>query len=111
TAPSALTAVDHALPPLTRLATALDPSLRQAPPLVTALSASVAQLTTVLAPVERGHLLTSLKATFEEFPSLLTELGNSFPITKQVSDCLRTHVTPMLQEQVPDGSLSTGRPV
>ena len=36
--PSALTAVDHALPPVTRLATALDPSLKQAPPLLSALS-------------------------------------------------------------------------
>ncbi len=110
-APTDLTAVDHALPPVARLATALDPSLKQAPPLLAALSGSVAQLTAVLAPVERGHLLTSLKVTFEEFPGLLSELGSSFPITKQVSDCLRTHVTPVLQEQVPDGSLSTGRPV
>jgi virulence factor Mce-like protein len=110
-APSALTAVDHALPPVTHLAQTLDPSLEQAPALVTALSGSVAELTSVLAPVERGNLLTSLKVTFEEFPALLSELGGAFPITKQVSDCLRTHVTPLLQEQVPDGSLSTGRPV
>jgi hypothetical protein len=55
--------------------------------------------------------LTSLNATFEQFPSLLTLLGKAFPITKQVTDCLSTHVTPILQATVPDGSLSTDRPV
>jgi hypothetical protein len=65
----------------------------------------------VVAPAERGRLLTAMKATFQQFPTLLSELGSSFPITKQVSDCLRTHVTPLLEQQVPDGSLSTGRPV
>ncbi|HEY3729171.1 MAG TPA: MlaD family protein [Solirubrobacteraceae bacterium] len=110
-APKALTAVDRALPPLTGLAKALDPSLQLAPPLVTALSGAVGQLTAVLAPVQRGHLLTSLKATFEQFPSLLSQLGGAFPITKQVTDCLRTHVTPVLQQQVPDGTLSSGHPV
>ena len=28
-----------------------------------------------------------------------------------MTDCLRTHVTPVLKATVPDGSLSTGRPV
>jgi phospholipid/cholesterol/gamma-HCH transport system substrate-binding protein len=104
-APTALTAIDHVLPPVRRLAVALDPSLKLAPPLVSSLSNTVSQLATVLGPMERGHLLLSLKATFEQFPSVLSELAQAFPITKQVSDCLRTH------EIVPDGSLSTGRPV
>jgi virulence factor Mce-like protein len=110
-APRALTAVDRALGPVARLAEVLDPSLKLAPPLVTALSGAVADLNSVLAPVQRGHLLTSLQATFEQFPNLLSQLGSAFPITKQVTDCLRTHVTPVLRQQVADGTLSTGRPV
>jgi phospholipid/cholesterol/gamma-HCH transport system substrate-binding protein len=110
-APPALRAIDHVLPPVTRLARALDPSLKLAPPLLTSLNTAVARLTAVLGPMERGRLLRSLEATFEQFPTVLTELARAFPITKEVSDCLRTHVTPLLNEEVPDGSLSTGEPV
>jgi virulence factor Mce-like protein len=110
-APNALDAVDHALPPLVNLANALDPSLRVAPPILDGLVGTVRQLAAVVAPSQRRALLTSLKATFQQFPSLLTELGVAFPITKQVTDCLQTHVIPILSREVPDGSLSTGRPV
>ena len=34
-----------------------------------------------------------------------------FPTTKQVTDCLTTHVTPLLKKTVPDGPRSTGTPV
>jgi ABC-type transporter Mla subunit MlaD len=110
-APPALTAIDRALPPVTRLAGALDPSLKLAPPLVAALSGAVGELSRALAPVQRGRLLVSLKAAFQQFPILLSQLGRAFPVTKQVTDCLRTHITPLLAQQVPDGTLSTGRPV
>ena len=110
-APASLSAVDHALPPLARLGQTLDPSLRLAPPILDGLTSTVRELAAVLAPAERTRLLTSLKATFEQFPSLLSLLGQAFPITKQVTDCLSTHVTPILQSIVPDGSLSTGEPV
>lgn len=110
-APPALSAIDHALPPVASLAVALDPSLKVAPPLVEAVTKAVVQLTAIVAPAERGNLLQALKSTFQDFPTTLNQLGSVFPITQQVSDCLRTHVTPILGEVVPDGSLSTGRPV
>ena len=110
-APPALSAVDRALPPVTRLAELLDPSLRSAPPLLARLSAAVAQLTRSLGPVARGQLLSALRTTFQKLPQVLTDFSQVFPITKQVTDCLRTHLTPVLKESVPDGSLSTGRPV
>ena len=110
-APAALSAIDHALPPLVNLATALGPSLKAAPPIIDHLTSDVNELATVLAPRERNELLTSLKATFQQFPSILKQLAVVFPITKQVTDCLQSHVVPILNEQVPDGSLSTGEPV
>jgi len=110
-APPALDAIDHALPPVASLAVALDPSLKAAPPLVDAVTGAVVQLTAIVAPAERGNLLEALKSTFQDFPTTLNQLGAIFPITKQVSDCLSTHVTPLLGQVVPDGSLSTGRPV
>ncbi len=110
-APPALDAIDHALPPVAHLAVALDPSLKAAPPLVDDVTNAVVQLSAIVAPAERGNLLEALKSTFQDFPTTLNQLGAIFPITKQVSDCLSTHVTPLLGQIVPDGSLSTGRPV
>src|SRR5205085_3340279 len=85
--PAALSAVDHALPPLVNLAQALDPSLRAAPPLLDKLIGTVRELGAVVAPAERSGLLTALKATFQEFPSILTQLATAFPISKQITDC------------------------
>jgi virulence factor Mce-like protein len=110
-APGALTAVDRALPPLANLAKALQPSLKLAPPIVDEVTAAVRELASIVAPAERAELLRTLKATFQQFPTILTELATAFPIAKQITDCLATHVTPILKEEVPDGSLSTGRPV
>jgi virulence factor Mce-like protein len=110
-APHALEAIDRALPPLANLATALDPSLRQAPPILDGVIGAVRQLAAVVAPAERAQLLTSLKATFQQFPTILTQLAVTFPITKQVTDCLQSHVLPVFEREVPDGPLSTGRPV
>jgi hypothetical protein len=110
-APAALTAIDRALPPVVELGRALDPSLRLAPPLVDGLTQAVGDLAAIVSPAERGNLLISLKSTFQQFPALLTKLGSAFPISRSVTDCLRTHVLPLLKRTVPDGALSSGRPV
>jgi virulence factor Mce-like protein len=109
-APSSLAAVDRALPPVRKLGLALDPSLRIAPPILDEVTSAVRQLGAIVAPAARAQLLTSLRATFQQFPSLLNLLGTVFPITKQVTDCLSTHVTPLLQRSVPDGSNTTRYP-
>lgn len=109
--PPALTAIDRALPPVTRLAGTLSPSLAAAPPLLDRLTPIVRRLATVLSPRSRGPLIGALTATFQEFPSILAQLAGAFPMGKQITDCLRTHVLGVLTKSVPDGSLSTGRPV
>jgi phospholipid/cholesterol/gamma-HCH transport system substrate-binding protein len=110
-APAALSAVNGALPPVSSLAGTLDPSLRVAPPLLDRVASTAQQLGAALSPSRRGPLITSLRATFQELPSILSQLASAFPIGKQLTDCLQTHVVPILNEKVPDGSLSTGRPV
>jgi phospholipid/cholesterol/gamma-HCH transport system substrate-binding protein len=110
-APPTLGAVDRSLPPLVNLGVALDPSLKAAPPLVEALTKTVNQLGAIVALPERTRLLDALFNTFTGFPTTLRQLAKLFPITKGVTDCLRTHVTPILTQTVPDGSLSSGRPV
>ena len=79
--------------------------------MVDGLTKAVEELAAVVGPAERGRLLETLKTTFVAFPSTLRELGSVFPITKGVTDCLRTHVTPLLNTIAPDGSLSSGRPI
>ena len=110
-APPALSAIDRSLPPLTRLARALTPSLRVAPPLVTGISRAVSQLTDVVKPSARGPLLSALRTTFTTFPSVLTQLGGVFPVTRRVTDCLNRNVIPVLNTAVQDGGLSSGQPV
>jgi phospholipid/cholesterol/gamma-HCH transport system substrate-binding protein len=110
-APPALTAIDQSLTPLENLARALDPSLKAAPPILDQLNRAVAQLGAVITPSGRSKLLSALNATFVQLPTIITTLASAFPITKQVTDCLQTNVIPILNKQVPDGSLSTGRPV
>ena len=90
---------------------ALDPSLKVTPPILNRIIGTVQQLAAVVAQPERGRLLRTLDATFVKFPTILKQLATAFPITKQVTDCLQTHVIPIFRAQVPDGSLSTGRPV
>jgi hypothetical protein len=82
-----------------------------APPLLAALNATVAQLAAVLAPAARGPLVASLRASFEQLPAILTQLASAFPVGRQVTDCLRTHVLPILQATVPDGALTSHQTV
>ncbi|HEV3130210.1 MAG TPA: MlaD family protein [Solirubrobacteraceae bacterium] len=110
-APPALSAVDNSLGPVTNLARSLDPSLLAAPPILDQLIPTVRQLAAVLAPGSRGPLLAAISATFRDLPSVLTQLAAAFPIGKPISDCLRTHVVPIANAQVPDGSLSSGQSV
>lgn len=110
-APSALTALDRSLPSLRELSTALTPTLRAAPPLVSQLTSAVNQVNAVVTPARRGDLISSLRTTLATFPTVLTKIGRLFAVSGPVTDCLRTHLLPILTEEVPDGALSTGEPV
>jgi phospholipid/cholesterol/gamma-HCH transport system substrate-binding protein len=110
-APAALAAIDQALPAVVNLSQALTPVLKVSPPLISQITRSVEQLGTIVSQPERQRLLNALNATFVEFPTVQRLLASPFPITKQVSDCLHSHVVPIFKAQVPDGSLSSGRPV
>jgi virulence factor Mce-like protein len=110
-APSSLSPIDRSLPPLTRLARALDPALKIAPPLIRRVTQAAGELGTLVAPAERAKLLTALNGVFVSLPTLVRRLGALFPIVKPVTDCVRTHIAPILLATVPDGKLSTGQPV
>jgi virulence factor Mce-like protein len=110
-APAALAALDRALPSVRSLAGALTPTLRSSPPLVRSLSGVLAQVTAAVAPGVRQPLLSSLRTTLATFPDVLRKTAELFPTTRLVTECLRTHVVPLLESSVPDGKLSSAQPV
>jgi virulence factor Mce-like protein len=110
-APPDLAAIDHALPPLTALGQALDPVLKASPPLLVKISGAVDQLAALVAPAERTRLLGALRGVFISLPTLVQRLGGLFPVVKPVTDCIHSHVAPILLSKVPDGNLSSGQPV
>lgn len=110
-APPTLSAVDHALPTLATFSRALTPGLRAAPPLVDGLSATLSQIAAILAPSQRERVITALRAALQDLPLSLDRLAGLYAATKPVTDCLSSHILPVIQEKVPDGSLSSGDPV
>jgi hypothetical protein len=52
-----------------------------------------------------------LRSTLRDLPSLIDRLGTLLEVGKPVTDCLNTHGLPILTRQVPDGALSSGRPM
>jgi phospholipid/cholesterol/gamma-HCH transport system substrate-binding protein len=110
-APRALTALNRSLKPTDTLAAALTPTLKQSPQLVTQLTSELLAVNGVIKPGQRQALISSLDTLLVRFPQALTQTANFFPATKPAADCLADKVTPLLEEQVQDGSLSTDVPV
>ena len=111
TAPGALADTNAVLPQLATFARAATPALHGAPAQLRQISAAVADLASLVAPAERRRALTALAITFRDLPTLINRLSALFPITGQLTECLRTHIVPVFNQSVPDGNLSTGRPV
>ncbi|HET9074209.1 MAG TPA: MlaD family protein [Solirubrobacteraceae bacterium] len=111
TAPTTLVALDRSLTPLDNLAAALTPSLKVSPPIVSALAREIVAVNRVVRPAARGRLIASLSTLLVRFPVVATQLADFFPATAPAARCLATRVTPLLQEQVQDGALSTHDPV
>ena len=109
-APPALTALDGALPSLSRFARALDPGLVVAPPLLRGIISGVEQFGSLVAPAERTRVVSATRAALVSFPQLLIRLSRLVATVKPITDCVISHVVPVLTKEVPDGALSTGRP-
>ncbi|MDX6669535.1 MAG: phospholipid/cholesterol/gamma-HCH transport system substrate-binding protein [Solirubrobacteraceae bacterium] len=110
-APGALSALDRALPPLTRFARAIRPGLRIAPPILDDATRVLVELDALVRPSARGELLTLLRLSLTDLPTFEQKLAGLFRVTKPVTDCTSNRVLPALYSQVDDGPLSTGRPV
>lgn len=110
-APPALGALDATLPSLERFSRALDPGLVEAPALLRQILTAVREFGALVAPAQRRRVVAALRAAFVDFPDLLTRLSTLISVGKPITDCVTSHVAPVLKAEVPDGDLSTGRPV
>lgn len=110
-APAQLRAVDAALPSLTRFATALEPALRSAPPALRALTDTAREVRLIARPSELPRLLARLRPVTRTLPVLERRLRAVLPQVADIGSCLTRTVVPALNLKVPDGHLSTNRPV
>ncbi|HVS29073.1 MAG TPA: MlaD family protein [Solirubrobacteraceae bacterium] len=110
-APPALTALDRTLPTLETFTTAIRPALRIAPATLERLARLLPQLYALTRPAELPGLITELRPTLAELPTLEQRLGTLFPLVTPVVDCVGQKALPVLNARLDDGNLSSGRPV
>ncbi len=109
--PPGMRALDGALGSLERASRRIAPALPAAPRQLRATTAVVRDLGRLVHPSRRTRTVTALETAFRDLPTLISNLAVTFPSTKPMTDCLSSHIVPMLESKVPDGDLSTGRPV
>lgn len=109
-APASLAKVDAALPPLTRFAAVLRPTLRTAPATLRKTNRMLDQLGAITRPAELPRLLARLAPVTRDLPVLERRLLALFGYTTQVTDCISTHVVPVLNTKIQDGKHTTGDP-
>jgi virulence factor Mce-like protein len=110
-APPALRALDAALPESRHTLASLSAALPAAPRALRRTLGVVGQLDALVAPATRDRTIAALATTFRDLPTLVGRLASMFPTAKPLADCLSSHVIPILNAKAPDGKLSSGRPV
>lgn len=109
--PGALRAIDLTLPGVDRFSVALRPALREAPSALRSTNRALAQVATIALPGELPATLDALEPLTARIPGLVDGLAESLPLLSTVMRCVARNVVPTLRMEVPDGRLSTGRPV
>jgi virulence factor Mce-like protein len=109
--PGALSKLDRALPPVRRLATALQPALRAAPPALGRGRQALTQLNRLIGPAELKGLLADLRPGTRALAPAVRRTTDVFRQLRPIVACVSKVVLPTLETEVPDGKLSSGRPV
>jgi virulence factor Mce-like protein len=109
-APGSLTKINAALPPLTSFANALRPAMQAAPIALTKTNRLLDQVDALVQPAALPRLLDQLAPVTAQLPQLEQELRGLFGYTTQVTDCIGTHVVPVLNSKITDGANTTGDP-
>ena len=109
--PTAMRALGASLPAIERASAHVAPALPIAPASFRETTGVLRQLGALVAPSKRAATTASLETSFRDLPRLVGNLAATFPSAKPLTDCLSAQVVPLFESQVPDGELSTGRPV
>jgi phospholipid/cholesterol/gamma-HCH transport system substrate-binding protein len=110
-APRALSSLDGALPILSRFAVALQPALRSAPAPLRSTAGLLGALSGLSSTPELPRLVSMLAPVLTDLPGLEGKLRGLFGWVTPVSECVSSHIVPVLDSKLNDGALSTGRPV
>lgn len=109
-APDALEGVEDVLPITERSVTRLRPALASAPRAFRRTTKVLQDLGGLVAPERRANTIAALETAFRDLPTAVVRLAELFPTVKPLTDCLSSHIVPVLESEVPDGELATGRP-
>lgn len=110
-APASFARLDRSFPTFIRLGDRLVPALRAVPAPLRSTHRALAQIASATQPAELPRTLRALSPATAIFPSVSQRLQDAAPLLQTAMSCVRTHVIPTLNMTVPDGNLSTGRPV
>lgn len=110
-APPALSAISGALPGLKQFAVALEPSLREAPPILGAAAALLAQVQALGARPELPRLVGVLGPLARQVVQLAPKLDDLFPRVREISSCTAHQLVGLLDAKLQDGPLTTGQTV
>ena len=109
--PRALTSFDNAARPVRDFTAEIRPALRAARPVLPRAEDLVHQVKGLVRPGELPKLMDLAKPTLRELPTLTDRLQPLFTLVGPVTECVGERAVPVLNAKVPDGKLSTGRPV
>jgi hypothetical protein len=87
------------------------PVLRRLPGDLDQASDVIEQVQGLVGPQELPAAIQTIQPALRDLPQLVNRLTTTMHLTKPIADCLREKVIPVLKSEVPDGDLSTGKPV
>jgi virulence factor Mce-like protein len=109
-APPTFTALDRALPTLTRFAADLRPTLRAGPSTLDATTRLMRQVAGLVSQPELPRLLTALAPATHALPTLEQKLEALFPLVTSASMCVSRNIFPAINAVLQDGATTSGRP-
>jgi phospholipid/cholesterol/gamma-HCH transport system substrate-binding protein len=109
-APRPLAAIDKALPTVERFGRELTPVLRAAPRPLQASTEMLRQVELLSRPREAPALLRRTGPLVANAARMTERLGPTVRLVTPLDQCISQRVVPVLNQEVPDGALSTGDP-
>lgn len=109
-APVPLTSLERSLPAVRSFAGIAEPALQTAPPALAETARALDQIRALVREPELPLMLERLRPVTRSLPPLQRALTETFPLITAAGRCVASNVVPTLNQELPDGRLSTGRP-